>query len=134
MRLGASVLDGGRVWRGDGCGGGSGKGVGGVAVIEFDRNNATAFDVLTYVAKVANSPTMFGDQWRIIEAFGHPGCLISMAVCDGTTNHVFAIGFAKRFGVFEYTKPEGQESFLHRIQYFVDRLNNLKRDEEGRMS
>ncbi len=103
-------------------------------MIKFDRNNATMFDVITHVAKVANSPTMFGDRWRIIRASSHYRLMeIVMHVHDTEIWHEFGITFFQttQRGLF-CVGPCG--TFEKRIQYFVDRLNGCKRDDEGNMS
>lgn len=101
-------------------------------MIEFDHNNATIYDVITHVAKVANSPTMFGDQWRINDTTrGDHVYQVSFVFHDGKSRHEATVNFVlvnKRFCV-----GYADQECLHRVQYFVDRLNGCKRDDEGNM-
>lgn len=90
--------------------------------------------MLTHVAKVASSPTMFGDQWEFCRTRSpeddSQDRLIAIGVYDGHEYHLVKVYWVAKKQSFELV---GQFTFLQRAQYFVDRLNELKRDEQGNM-
>lgn len=100
----------------------------------FNKRKANFFSVLTHVAKVASSPTMFGDQWEFVgfthnsQNFGEIG--ISLEFFDGSKHSEVFVTWMPVDQCFYALPPQSSPS---RAQCFVDRLNGCKRDDAGNM-